>query len=61
MAATINISPNTWQSYIDNKESFSNERLYPDNVSFWDVILSEDADFTKTPEGKKIADLIRDL
>ena len=61
MNANINISANTWQNYLDNQETFSNDRLYPDNISFWDAILSEDADFTKKPEGKKIAELIRDL
>ncbi|MCL2443208.1 MAG: hypothetical protein FWD13_07055 [Treponema sp.] len=61
MNTAINISSQAWQNYLDNQETVSNERLRPDNISFWDAILSEEADFTKTPMGKKIADLIRDL
>jgi hypothetical protein len=61
MNTEINISSSAWQKYLDNNETVSNERLRPDNVSFWDAILSEEADFTKTLEGKRIAELIRDL
>ena len=61
MNTEIHISSQTWQRYLDNHETVSNERLRPDNVSFWDAILSEEADFTQTPEGKRIAELIRDL
>ena len=57
----ISISSQTWQNYLDNHETVSNEQLRPDNVSFWDAILSEEADFTKTSKGKKIAELIRNL
>ena len=55
------ISAQTWQNYLDNNDTISNQRLRPENVSFWDVILSEEADFTRTSEGKRIAELIRDL
>jgi hypothetical protein len=55
------ISSETWQEYLKNHETVHNERLRPDNVSFWDVILSKEADFTRTLEGKHIADIIRDL
>jgi len=61
MNADINISSQAWQKYLDNHETISNERLRPDNVSFWDAILSDEADFTQTPEGKRIVELIRDL
>jgi len=61
MDREINISSQAWQNYLDNRETVSNERLRPDNVSFWDAMLSEEADFTRTPEGKRIAQLIRDL
>ena len=55
MNTDINISSQAWQRYLDNHETISNERLRPDNVSFWDAILSEEADFTQAPEGKRIA------
>jgi hypothetical protein len=55
------ISPQAWQAYLDNHEIYSNDRLLPDDVDFWDAMLSEDADFTRTPEGKRIAELIKDL
>ena len=55
------ISPKAWQDYLNNNDTFSNQRLRPENVSFWDAMLSEEADFTRTPEGKRIAELIRDL
>jgi len=61
MDKEINISSQTWQNYLNNRETVSNERLRPDNVSFWDAILSEEADFTKTSKGRRIAELIRDL
>jgi len=61
MDTAINISSQVWQTYLNNNETISNERLRPDNVSFWDAILSEEADFTKTQEGKRIAELIKDL
>jgi len=61
MNKEIAISPQIWQNYLNNYETVSNERLRPDNISFWDAILSEEADFTKTPEGKKIAELIGSL
>jgi len=61
MNKEITISPQIWQNYLDNNETLSNERLRPDNMSFWDAILSDEADFTKTPEGKKIEELIRNL
>jgi len=61
MNSIQNFSQQAWQNYLDNKETVNNERLRPDNMSFWDAILSEEADFTKTPEGKKIAELIKDL
>ena len=61
MDTKINISSQVWQKYLDNNETFNNVRLRPDNVSFWDAILSEDGNFTKTPEGKKIAKIIGDL
>jgi hypothetical protein len=55
------ISPQAWQEYFNNNDTISNERLRPDNVSFWDAMLSKEADFTRTPEGKRIAELIRDI
>jgi len=61
MDREINISSQAWQNYLNNRDTVSNERLRPDNVSFWDAILSEEADFTRTPEGKRVAELIRDL
>jgi hypothetical protein len=57
----LDISSKTWQEYLENHETVHNERVRPDNVSFWDAMLSKEADFTRTPEGKRIADLIRDL
>jgi hypothetical protein len=57
----LEISPQAWQEYINNHDTISNERLRPANVSFWDAMLSEEADFSKTPEGKRIVELIRDI
>ena len=55
------ISPQAWQDYLSNNDTVTNQRLRPENVSFWDAMLSEEADFTRTPEGKRIVELIRDL
>ena len=61
MNTDINISPQAWQKYLDNYETVSNERLRSDGVSFLDAMLSEEADFSRTAEGKRIVELIRDL
>ena len=56
-----NISSQAWQDYLNNNDTISNQRLRPENVSFWDAMLTEEADFTRTQEGKRIAEIIRNL
>ncbi|MDR2481143.1 MAG: hypothetical protein LBD07_02485 [Spirochaetaceae bacterium] len=57
----ITLSQTAFKDYLENKDTFSNERIRPDGVSFWDAMLSKEADFTKTPAGKQIIETIKAL
>ena len=53
-------SEETYREYGENKiPTIHNERLRGDNETIWDVVCSEEADFTKHPEGQAILDAIR--
>ncbi|GHV70268.1 hypothetical protein AGMMS49928_17390 [Spirochaetia bacterium] len=57
----LTISPETYKNYLEDNDTFSNERIRPDGESFWDAMLSKEADFTQYPEGKQIVELIKAL
>jgi hypothetical protein len=57
----ITLSQAAFKDYLENNDTFSNERIRPDGVSFWDAMLSEEADFTKTSSGKQIIEAIKAL
>jgi len=52
-------SEETYQSFVKEKNLIHNERLRGDDETIFDAALSEEADFTKHPEGKEILDVIR--
>jgi hypothetical protein len=51
-------SKETYQVYLEQKRHIINERLRAENETFFDAMLSEEADLTKTPEGREILDFI---
>jgi len=51
-------SKETYQMYIEQKRPIINERLRGENETFFEAMLSEEADLTKTPEGREILDFI---
>lgn len=57
----ITLSAEAYRDYLERTGMFSNERIRPDGVSFWDAMLSEEADFTKTPAGRQIIEIIKAL
>ena len=52
-------SEETYQAFVKQKNRFHNERLRRDDETIFDAALSEEADFTKHPEGEEILKVIR--
>ena len=52
-------SEETYQTFIAKKNHLHNERLRSDDETIFDAALSEEADFTKYPEGEEILKAIR--
>ena len=52
-------SEETYQAYVEKRIPLVNERLRGEDETFFGAMLSEEADFTKTPEGQEIIKLIR--
>ena len=48
----------SYKAYIEKKGSVLNERLRGENETFFDALLSDKADISKTPEGKEVLELI---
>jgi len=51
-------SEETYQTYIERRIPIVNERLRGEDETFFDAMLSEEADLAKTPEGQEILTLI---
>ena len=51
-------SQETYQSYVEKKDDIHNARLRDENETFFDAMLSEEADLTKTPEGREILEFV---
>jgi len=51
-------SEETYQAYVEKRIPLVNERLRGENETFFDAMLSEEADLTKTPEGQEILKFI---
>ena len=54
-------SEETYQAFIVRKNHLHNERLRSDDETIFDAALSEEADFTKYPEGEEILKAIRNF
>ena len=52
-------SEETYQEYLRDKSSYSNIRLRGEEETFLDAMLSDEADLTKTPEGREVIEFIR--
>jgi hypothetical protein len=50
-----------YQEYLKRKDHISNTRLRPDDQDIFDVLLSEEADMSKTPEGRQTIAAIQSL
>ena len=55
----IAVSQEAYENYLNKKDTISNERIRPENETFFDAIMS--ADMTKTPEGREILNTIKNL
>jgi len=54
-------SKETYQAYLEQKRLIINERFRGENETFFDAMLSEEADLSKTSEGREILDFIGGL
>jgi hypothetical protein len=52
-------SEETYQAFIKQRNLIRNERLRGEDETIFDAALSEEADFTKHPEGEEILNAIR--
>jgi len=51
-------SEETYQTYVEQRKPIVNERLRGENETFFDALLSQEADLTKIPEGQEVLKLI---
>jgi len=52
-------SEEMYQAFLEQQGVVHNERLRGEDETIFDVALSEEADFTKHPEGTEILETIR--
>jgi len=52
-------SEKTYKAFLEKKNFVRNMRSRSKNKTIFDVVLSEEADFTKHPEGEDIVKVIR--
>ena len=52
-------SEETYKAYLKNQNAVLNTRFRGEDETIFDVVLSEEADFKKHPEGKEILETIR--
>ena len=51
-------SEESYQAYLEQRKPLINERLRGENETFFDAMLSEEADLSKSPEGRQILEFI---
>ena len=49
----------SYEEYLNKNSPISNERLRDKNETIFDALISDDADFRKTPQGDEIVAAIR--
>jgi len=54
-------SEETYQAFIKQKNLIYNDRFRSDEETIFDAALSQEADFTKYPEGEEILSIIRNF
>ena len=54
-------SEESYQAFVKQKNLLYNERLRGEDETIFDAALSEEADFTKYPEGEEILNVINVL
>jgi hypothetical protein len=57
----IVFSEKAYKEFLNQKQFISNTRIRPEDESIWDVLLSEQADFTRMPGGDRILEVIKGL
>jgi hypothetical protein len=57
----LTFSESAYKVFASKKQILSNSRIRPDDESIWDALQSEDADFTKLPEGPEILEALQHL
>jgi hypothetical protein len=50
-----------YEEYLKKREYISNTRIRPDTMDFFDWLLSEDADMSKTPEGRQFITALQSI
>ncbi|GHT86707.1 hypothetical protein FACS189491_03390 [Spirochaetia bacterium] len=50
-----------YQEYLKKREHISNNRYRRDDEDIYDVLLSEEADMSRTPEGRQIIAALQSL
>ena len=53
------IDQKTYDEYLAKKDSISNERIRPDDQSFFDALMS--VDMKNDPNGKRVIEIIKAL
>jgi len=51
----------SYTMFLNEKKEIYNSRLRSDNETFFDAMLSKEADLRTTPEGKKIIKFIQSI
>jgi len=51
----------SYSRFLNNKKTIYNSRLRDDNETFFDAMLSKEADLRSTPEGEKIIKYIQSI
>jgi len=54
-------SEETYRAYMEQKKSIYNERFRGKDETFFEAMLSDEADISRLPEGNEIIELIRGL
>jgi len=53
------ISQETYEKYLQKKDTVNNERIRPDDQNFFDAIMS--VDMKNDPDGKRVIEIIKAL
>jgi hypothetical protein len=50
-----------YEEYLNKKDHITNARIRPDGIDFFDWLSSEDADMSKTPEGRQLIEALQSV